>query len=71
MKRVHKTKGGFTLLEMILVVAIIVILAGAFALGVSSIIKSTKAAQKSVSDANVPMSTRLYSSEAKLKGYGF
>ena len=71
MKRVNKSKRGFTLVEMILVVAIIVILAGAFALGVRAIINKTKQAQANVNASKNLMQSNINASEKKLSDSGF
>ena len=62
---------GFTLVEMLLVVGIIVILAGAVALGVNDVLNPAKKAQSSVRAKTAAQSKEIHSSEQKLKGYGF
>ena len=62
---------GFTLVEMLLVVGIIVILAGAVALGVNDVLNPAKKAQSSVRDRKTAQSKEIHSSEQKLAGYGF
>ncbi len=47
MKKLGKSRKGFTLVEMILTIAIIVILAGVLSLGVGSYLSKAKAAASS------------------------
>jgi type IV pilus assembly protein PilA len=49
MKIVHKTKRGFTLVEMVLVIAIIVILAAVLLIGVAGYLNRARNAAKSLS----------------------
>ena len=49
MKKIQKTKKGFTLVEMVLVIAIIVILAAVLALSIGTYIARAKNAASSVS----------------------
>lgn len=57
MKKINKTnKIGFTLIEMVLVIAIIVILASALALNVSNYLNRAKNAASSVRDHNSSIS---------------
>ena len=50
---------------------IIVILAGAVALGVNDVLNPAKNAQSSVRARTAAQSQAIHSSEQKLKGYGF
>lgn len=52
MKKVFKNKSGFTLVEMVLVIAIIVILAAVLIIGVGDYIKRARNAANSVSKHN-------------------
>ena len=52
MKRIGKTKKGFTLVEMVLVIAIIVILAAVLVLGIGSYLNKARAAASSVTAHN-------------------
>ena len=52
MKKIQKSKKGFTLVEMVLVIAIIVILAAVLVLGVGSYLNKAKAASSSISEHN-------------------
>lgn len=74
MRRTCKTrvsKGAFTLLEMVLVIAIIVILASALMLGVTGYIEGTKKAKNMVDDSAQDVSAQAHASEVKLAGYSF
>ncbi|MCQ2502319.1 MAG: type II secretion system GspH family protein [Saccharofermentans sp.] len=52
MKKIQKSKKGFTLVEMVLVIAIIVILAAVLVLGVGTYLNKAKAAASSISQHN-------------------
>lgn len=52
MKKIQKSKKGFTLVEMVLVIAIIVILAAVLVLGVGSYLNKAKAASSSIKEHN-------------------
>ena len=52
MKKIQKTKKGFTLIEMVLVIAIIVILAAVLIMGVAGYLNKAKNAAASVSAHN-------------------
>ncbi|MBR3247536.1 MAG: prepilin-type N-terminal cleavage/methylation domain-containing protein [Clostridiales bacterium] len=52
MRRIGKTRKGFTLVEMVLVIAIIVIIAGVFIISVGRYMNATNAAKDSVSEHN-------------------
>ncbi len=52
MKKIQKSKKGFTLVEMVLVIAIIVILAAVLVIGITKYITAAKAAQASLSQHN-------------------
>ena len=52
MKKIQKSKKGFTLIEMTLVIAIIVILAAVLVLGVGSYLSKAKAASSSIKQHN-------------------
>lgn len=74
MRRISKSSKnlrGFTLVEMLLVVGIIVILAGAVALGVNDILNPAKKAKQSVKDRAAAQSQMVNASEAFLKNLGF
>jgi type IV pilus assembly protein PilA len=52
MKKISKSKKGFTLVEMVLVIAIILILAVVILIGVGSILEKTKEATSAVDSHN-------------------
>lgn len=56
MKKLIKTRKGFTLVEMVLVIAIIVILAAVLVLGIGSYLNKAKAAASSVTTHNSSIS---------------
>lgn len=65
------TKKGFTLIEMILVIAIILILAAAVALSVHDILANAHAGKSSISNRVENASQGIAASESKLASYGF
>jgi len=52
MKKIQKSKKGFTLVEMVLVIAIIVILAAVLLFGVSQYLNAANKAKKSIYEHN-------------------
>ncbi|MBR5181312.1 MAG: prepilin-type N-terminal cleavage/methylation domain-containing protein [Clostridiales bacterium] len=66
-----KNLRGFTLVEILLVVGIIIILAGAVALGVGDILDPAKRAQSSVHANVTAQSQSINDSEVHLKNIGF
>ena len=66
-----KNLRGFTLVEILLVIGIIVILAGAVALGVSDNLDPARRAQENISARAVAQSASVAGSEAHLKNLGF
>ena len=62
---------GFTLVEMLIVVGIIIILAGAIALGVGDVLNPAKKAQSSVKARATNESISISLSESKLADIGF
>ena len=74
MRRINKNcknLRGFTLVEMLLVVGIIIILAGAVALGVSDNLDPARRAQSNISAKAVAASQSIAGSELHLKNLGF
>ncbi|MCR5060753.1 MAG: type II secretion system GspH family protein [Saccharofermentans sp.] len=66
MKKIQKTKKGFTLVEMVLVIAIIVILAAVLALSIGTYIGRAKKAASSVSLHNWSVSKAVSEIDAQL-----
>lgn len=52
MKKIQKSKKGFTLVEMVLVIAIIVILAAVLVLGIGAYLNKARLAASSVKEHN-------------------
>ena len=71
MKQINKNKKGFTLIEIILVVAMIVILASAFGLGVAQYLETSQAASDNVDQSVAALSDNIKTKENSLKYYGF
>ena len=66
MKKLVKTRKGFTLVEMVLVIAIIVILAAVLVLGIGSYLNKAKAAASSVINHNNSISILTSEIEAAI-----
>ena len=66
-----KRKKGFTLLEIIMVIAIIIILASAVAISANDILNNAHAGRDSVSERLVTERAGISASEQKLSQYGF
>ena len=71
MKQITKSKKGFTLTEIVLVVAIILILASSFAIGIGEYLSTSEAAADQVDASVAALSDTIADKEAKLEGYGF
>ena len=56
MKKIQKSKKGFTLVEMVLVIAIIVILAAVLVLGIGTYLNKAKGAASSIQAHNSSIS---------------
>ena len=69
--KIHASKGGFSLVEILIVVAIIVILAGVVGVGVAGLINTAKNADSAVKDSSANLSQQLHSGEDSLAGYSF
>ena len=66
MKKIQKSKKGFTLVEMVLVIAIIVILAAVLVLGIGTYLNKAKAAASSVAKHNSDVNSVDAEIEAQL-----
>ena len=71
MRRLQKNKRGFTLLEMILVVAIIIILAGVVAINAMDILRKSQEGESSINAEVSTMKDAFNSSEVNLRGHNF
>lgn len=74
MIRIYKKSNiriGFTLVEMVIVIGIIVILAAALLTNVNDILNTGNRANKAVADASVKMGQNINDSERKLSEYNF
>lgn len=71
MKRLSKTKRGFTMVEILMVVAIIIILAAAVGISANDILHNAHAGQDSVSQRLEDDKQGISASEQKLQDYGF
>ena len=57
MKKIQKSKKGFTLIEMVLVIAIIVILAAVLVMNIGNYLDKAKSATSSVEEHNSAISS--------------
>ena len=71
MKQISKSKKGFTLTEIVLVVAIILILASSFAIGIAQYLDTSEAASDQVDASVQALSENIAAKEEKLSNYGF
>lgn len=67
----HYNSKGFTLVEMVLVIAIIVILASSLIIGVGQYITTANNAKDEVDDASRQVVDRIDQSENRLQSLGF
>lgn len=71
MKKITKNKIGYTLIEMVIVVAIIVILAGVMILNISAIVSKAKKASSLEESQRASAGGMVSSQEAHLSELGF
>lgn len=71
MIKLNKNKKGFTLIELVLVIAIIVILAGVLVLNISTYIQRAKNADKEVDEGVSSYKGKVQSLEGDITGYKF
>ena len=71
MIKLHKGKAGFTLIEMALVIAIILILASVLAISISGYINNAKKAASNVNSQSVSFSTKNNSINQKFVDLGY
>ena len=67
----YRSKKAFTLLEMVIVIAIIVILASVLIYNINDIINATNYAYDSVAEASDQLGQRIDDSEKQLSQYYF
>ncbi|SCW36204.1 prepilin-type N-terminal cleavage/methylation domain-containing protein [Ruminococcaceae bacterium YRB3002] len=71
MRLLNKHKRGFTLIELVLVIAIILILASVSAIAVNDILKTSQKGASSASQAVTNMKSKVTDEENDLKSKGF
>ena len=71
MKRIRKSKIGFSLLELIIVVAIVVILAAVMTMTIGTYISNAKAKSATAEASRTSVVTNIMSSEAHMNDLGF
>ena len=71
MKGIRKNKSGFTLVEMVLVLAIIVILATVLTLSVSTIMQTARNGRDKMDQERSSATGKFNSLESKIRGYKF
>ena len=62
----HSSKGGFSLLEMIIVIAIIVILAGVVGVGIAGLIRTANRSNDAVKESSESLNASISMGESKL-----
>lgn len=67
MRRFYKSKQGFTLIEMVLVIAIIVILAAVLVMGLGTYVNRAKNAASSVKTHNESISVGVSAIDAQMQ----
>lgn len=67
----HSSKGGFSLLEMIIVIAIIVILAGVVGVGIAGLIRTANRSNDAVKGSSESLNASISMGESKLSLYSF
>lgn len=71
MKKIRKNKFGFTLLEMVLVVAVIVVLAGVMTLNIVAYVQRARNAENMESEGRSSAIGMIESNESHLANLGF
>ena len=69
--KIHSSKGGFSLLEMIIVIAIIVILAGVVGVGIAGLIRTANRSNDAVKESSESLNASISLGESKLSLYSF
>ncbi len=71
MKRIRKSKRGFSLLEMVIVVAIVTILAAVMVMTIGTYISNAKSKSQVAEESRESVITNIRSSEARMSELGF
>lgn len=71
MIKLNKTKKGFTLIELVLVIAVIVILAGVLVMNISTYLDRAKNGSKEVDEGVSSYKGKVQSLEGQISGYKF
>ena len=71
MKRIKKSKFGFSLLELVIVIAIVVILAAVMVLTIGTYISNSKSKSAAADDSRRSAVTNILSSEVRMSALGF
>ncbi|MCQ2527807.1 MAG: type II secretion system GspH family protein [Saccharofermentans sp.] len=71
MIKLNKTKKGFTLIELVLVIAVIVILAGVLVMNISTYLDRAKNGSKEVDEGVSSYKGKVQSLEGQITGYKF
>ena len=69
--KTHRLKGGFSLLEVLIVVAIIVILAGVVGAGVAGLIRTANRSNDAVKQSSESLVASINDGESSLSMYSF
>ena len=67
----HSSKGGFSLLEVLIVVAIIVILAGVVGVGVAGLIRTANRYNDAVKESSESLNASINQGESSLSMFNF
>lgn len=67
----HSSKGGFSLLEVLIVVAIIVILAGVVGVGVAGLIRTANRSNDAVKESSESLNASINQGESSLSMFNF
>lgn len=71
MRKINKTKKGFTLIEMVMVIAIIVLLASVVTFNAVEIYNGSKSGQSDVEQSQNKMTQGIQASEQMLADHNF
>ena len=71
MRKLYKSKAGFSLIEMVLVIAVIVILAAVFMMSINTYIQSNRNRSNAAAESRRSVIVNSASSEAQMRALGF